>query len=403
MSEVSSNTATSTLRGSNQAGVRAHHERVLLSLVRLHRTMHKIDMARLSGLSMQTVSIIVNQLTEDGLLLKGAPQRGRVGQPSIPYSLNPEGALALGINVARRSADLHLIDFAGRVISARHKTYAYPTVPMILDFVSAGIEEIVSQLRPEQAARIAGLGIGAPYDLWLWHEEMGATMEELDPWRTVDLRGEVAKLCKFPVYYSNDITAACAAELMFGTGGDHADYLYIFVGSFVGGGLVLNGHLFPGRTQNAAALGSMPAYHAASNRAQLVNVASIYVLERRLLAEGKDASILWRSPEDWGDGLGETLEGWIEEVAENLAYAIVAAISIIDVGNIIIDGAMPKPVRARLIDRTREKVEQVNRQGLSPFTILAGTLGSAAPAIGGAALPLLASFSQDREILFKEV
>ncbi len=155
--------------------------------------------------------------------------------------------------------------------------------------------------------------------------------------------------------------------------------------------------------QNAAALGSMPAYHAASNRAQLVNVASIYVLERRLLAEGKDASILWKSPEDWGDGLGETLEGWIEEVAENLAYAIVAAISIIDVGNIIIDGAMPKPVRARLIERTREKVEQVNRQGLSPFTILAGTLGSAAPAIGGAALPLLASFSQDREILFKEV
>lgn len=402
MSEITANTAASTLRGSNQARVRAHHERVLLSLIRLRRTMHKVDMARLSGLSMQTVSTIVNQLTEDGLLLKGMPQRGRVGQPSVPYSLNPEGALALGINVGRRSADLHLIDFTGRVVKALHKTYPYPTVPHVLDFAAAGIDEIVSGLNPERAARIAGLGIGAPYDLWMWREEMGANQDELEPWRTVDIRGELAKLCSWPVYYSNDITAACAAELMFGVGGDYVDYLYVFVGSFVGGGLVLNGHLFPGRTQNAAALGSMPAFGGQARNAQLVNVASIYVLERQLVAEGRDASILWRSPDDWGHDLGPALDTWIEDVAEHLAVAIVAAISVIDVETVIIDGAVPEEVRRRLIARTSEKVESANRQGLSPFRIVSGTIGSGAPAIGGASLPLLANFSQDREILFKE-
>ena len=77
--------------------MRAHNERIVLSLVRLHRQIHKVDLARLTGLSTQTISIITNQLTADGLLLRGTPQRGRIGQPSVPYSLNPEGALAFGV------------------------------------------------------------------------------------------------------------------------------------------------------------------------------------------------------------------------------------------------------------------------------------------------------------------
>ena len=76
---------------------------------------------------------------------------------------------------------------------------------------------------------------------------------------------------------------------MFGRGGDHIDYLYVYIGSFIGGGLVLDGHLFPGRTSNGGALGSMPAYAGGdrSGRApQLMNVASIYVLERKLDRRG---------------------------------------------------------------------------------------------------------------------
>ena len=35
-----------------------------------------------------------------------------------------------------------------------------------------------------------------------------------------------------------------------------------------------------------------------------LNVASIYVLERKLIAQGRNADILWQSPDDWGDDLG---------------------------------------------------------------------------------------------------
>jgi predicted NBD/HSP70 family sugar kinase len=391
-------------RGTNQTGVRLYNERLVLSLVRLHGELPKAEIARLTGLSPQTISIIANQLTADGLLRRGTPQRGRIGQPSVPYSLDPEGALAFGLKIGRRSVDLYLIDFTGHIIKALHQTYPYPRLAHVRQFADEGIREVLRDLPPALAKRIAGLGIGAPYEMWTWHEEIGAPAEELDLWRTVDIRSEIASLCTWPVYFANDITAACAAELMFGIGGDFIDYLYLYIGSFVGGGLVLNGHLFPGRTQNAGALGSMPAVMPgrASSSPQLMNVASIYVLERKLIAAGRDASILWQSPDDWGNDLGPALDAWIEEVATSVAHSIVAAIAVIDVETVIIDGAFPVSVRRRIIEQTRIALSRVNQQGLSPFRIVEGSIGNAARAMGGASLPLLANFTQDREVLFKE-
>src|SRR5690606_25489747 len=114
-------------RGTNQTGVRLYNERLVLSLIRRHGALTKADIARSTGLSPQTISIIINQLTADGLLQRGTPLRGRIGQPSVPYSLEPEGALAFGLKIGRRSVDLYLIDFMGVIIKALHEAYPYPT------------------------------------------------------------------------------------------------------------------------------------------------------------------------------------------------------------------------------------------------------------------------------------
>lgn len=389
-------------RGSNQIGVRLYNERLVLSLIRMHGELPKADIARLTGLSPQTISIIVNQLTTDGLLRKGAPQRGRIGQPSVPYSLHPDGALAFGLKIGRRSVDLYLINFVGDILLLKHETYAFPTPDVIRAFARDGIADMLRDLPLALAGRIAGLGIAAPYEMWTWHEEIGAPKAEIDAWRTIDIRSELAGFCNWPVYFANDITAACAAELMFGRGGEFIDYLYVYIGSFIGGGLVLNGHLFPGRTQNAGALGSMPVQGGHPGARQLMHVASIYMLEQKLVAANRSPDVLWQSPDDWGADLGPALDDWIEEAAVTMARAIASAIAVIDVGTVVIDGAFPGDVRRRVIERTEEALRDVDLQGLSPFRLVPGSIGNAARAMGGASLPLLANFTQDREVLFKE-
>ena len=75
-------TAANGVRGSNQSGMRAHNERLVLSLLRQHGALAKSDIARITGLSAQTVSVIMRALEQDGLLMRGEPVRGRIGQPS---------------------------------------------------------------------------------------------------------------------------------------------------------------------------------------------------------------------------------------------------------------------------------------------------------------------------------
>jgi predicted NBD/HSP70 family sugar kinase/biotin operon repressor len=392
-------------RGTNQSGVRLYNERLVLSLIRRHASLPKAEIARLTGLSAQTITVIMRQLETDGLVIKQERQRGKIGQPSVPFALDREGAFSLGLKIGRRSSDLVLLDFAGRVRDAIHETHPYPIASEILDFVADGSERLTRGLTRRQRSRIAGLGIAAPFELWNWEEQINAPRYVLDHWRTFDAQNEIARICPWPVFFCNDATAACGAELILGNPAQHQDFLYFFIGSFIGGGVVLNGALYAGRTGNAGALGSMPIATSSPEGArvsqQLIRGASIYVLEHKLVAAGEDAAILWQSPDDWGV-MDTIVEDWIAEVSENLAFAIVAAIAVIDFAAVVIDGAFPTSVRARIVARTNEKAALLDHQGLSPVTIAEGSIGSGARAIGGACLPLLANFARDREVLFKD-
>jgi predicted NBD/HSP70 family sugar kinase len=390
--------------GADQAGVRLYNERLILSLVRRYRQLSKVEVARLTGLSVQTASAIMNRLQLDGLLRREAPQRGRVGQPTVPLSLDAEGAFSFGLKIGRRSSELVLADFKGQIRQRAQETFAYPTPALIFDFVARTLPQFTDKLTPRQLRRVAGLGVAAPFQLWSWGAEIGAPPGEMDGWRTVDIEHEVAALCAFPVTLCNDATSACAAEFFFGQAWRHRDFLYFYLGSFVGGGLVIGGALFPGRTGNAGALGSMPVVPLGNRGeppSQLIACASICQLERRIEAVGLDPSSIWRTPGDWDD-YGVHLDAWIEEASHALAYACVAAISVIDVAAIVIDGAMPVGVRDRLTARVAERVEGLDRRGLSDVSIMPGVVGADARALGGAALPLIANFARDREVLFKD-
>src|SRR3979411_2995426 len=90
-------TALARTRGTNQTGVRLYNEPLTLSLTRRHRSLAKVEIARLTGLSTQTTTVIINRLEADGLLTAGVPQRGRIGQPSPPHSLNAAETFRTGL------------------------------------------------------------------------------------------------------------------------------------------------------------------------------------------------------------------------------------------------------------------------------------------------------------------
>jgi predicted NBD/HSP70 family sugar kinase len=379
-------------RGSKQTDVRVHNEQLVLSLVRRHGALAKADLARLTGLSPQTASVIMRKLEEDGLLTRGTPLRGRVGQPSIPMTLAADGVFSLGLKIGRRSADLVLMDFTGRVRGTRRRKYAWPLPGAVLDFARSEIAALMADLPPRLRGRIAGLGIASPFELWNWADEVGAPQAEMDAWRDADLIAALEGEFPFPVFLQNDATSACVAEVVFGRGSAFKDFFYFFIGFFIGGGVVLNGAVFTGSGGNAGAIGSMPVSGPVSARGkkpiQLIDAASVHLLETRLKAANIDPSPLWLQPENW-DGFGKHLDAWIGEIAPSLAYAIAATSSVIDFPAVIIDGAFPPSVRRRIVARTTNAMAELDLAGIQPPVIVEGEVGQNARAMGGACLPLL--------------
>ncbi len=392
--------AAGWVRGSNQSGVRAHNERLVLSLLRQAGPMAKAQIARATGLSAQTVSVIMRGLEADGLLARGEPVRGRVGQPSVPMRLAPDGAYFYGLKVGRRSVEMVLADMSGRVVGRQQRTHRFPAPDATLAFARAALAQLADGLTPGARARVAGLGIAIPFSLWDWARALGEPAADMADWRHRDIAAELAAALEFPVFLQNDATSACAAELVFGRRPLPRDFLYFYFGFYIGGGLVLDGALFTGRSGNAAAMGPMPVPGPDGRLAQLIDLASLSVLERRLQAAGHATDSLWRQPEGW-QADPAILDRWIDEAAAATAHAIRAAAALVEPEAAVIDGWLPAAVRDALVARTAAALQRLDFVGIDRPRVTAGSVGPDARALGAASLPLSRKFLVDQKAFLK--
>ena len=255
-------------RGSNHVGMRQFNERVVLQAIRLNGSLPKADLARLTGLTAQTIGLITTRLDEDGLMLKQDRVRGRIGQPSVPLALNPDGAFAIGIKIGRRSADWLLVDFAGQVRQRQSLDYVFPDADTLLPAISQRLNAMRDQLG-DLKDRLVGVGVAAPFQLGGWHKMLGLSEAQSEAWNQIDLRAQVQAMTDVPVSFAKDTSAACVAELVAGRGRDLKNFLYLFVDTFVGGGLVINSHLhawrpWQCRRRGLAALRHGPGQHGAN-------------------------------------------------------------------------------------------------------------------------------------------
>lgn len=372
--------------GANQSGLRDRNARVVLSQIRRSGALSSAEIARRSGLSAQTVSNIIRALEADGLLTRLDAVKGKVGKPSVPVALKSDGVLSLGLNIGRRAVELVLVDFNGKVLNTASATYPYPEIERVFDFLERGVDDLVARY-PTARSRMAGIGVARPNEIWSWLELVRAPQAAMRKWRDLDLAEAVRHRTGFDVMIENDATSACVAEQLLGRGKDYSHFCYVFIGAFVGGGLVLNGKVHFGASRNAGALAPIPVPDGQGGATQLLNVASLYTLEDAVSDAGIDPKRLREEIDDWTP-FEDWLEPWIETAAQNLAIASAAVASVVEVEAILIDGAMPETVRHRLTKRTRSLFANHDLTGMVRPVIEEAAVGRNARSVGAASLPI---------------
>lgn len=231
---------------------------------------------------------------------------------------------------------------------------------------------------------------------------LGLSAQQSDRWNRIDLSAEVQAMTELPVSFAKDTSAACVAELVSGRGRDLKSFLYLFVDTFVGGGLVINSQLHAGIHNNAGAVASLPLQVAQAPDAppQLISQASLWELEQCFKARGLDPSAAYDERAMQPPFESDT-QAWVASAANALAHSVVSATALLDIDAVVMDGSFCRPLLQRLIEATGAALGRYNWEGLWPAQVMAGSIGSDARALGGAMLPLHANFAPDRDLFLK--
>lgn len=144
------------------------------------------------------------------------------------------------------SADLKLIG------EAKRKTKAEEKLDGVLSRIEAGIEEACGEAGIE-TGDLGGIGIGAPGAV---DPVKGIVLEAVNlRWDDVPLAEILTKRLKIKTYLDNDVNVAVYGENKLGAGKNAKNLLGVWVGTGIGGGLILNGELYYGQYLTAGEIG----------------------------------------------------------------------------------------------------------------------------------------------------
>lgn len=373
--------------------MRHFNQRLILQRLRRLGEASRADLARAAGLTNTAVGEIIKQLEQNGLVRTlGKKHEGNRGQPATMLALDPGGAYAVGVRLDRAGIETALTDLGGNVLSMVSHEGTLPPPAQTVELLREDIARLVRLVPPARRRRIAGVGVARPDNLGHWLTELDLPAERFQPWDSTAFGPALAQACGLPVLEENDGTAAAIAELFHGHGRSLDDFLYVFIGPAIGGGLVLGGHCVRGTGGNAGDIGmipvgpsTLPSAARPGKREILLGRASLNALRRHLRFRGVDSA----APDSLDSPAASE---WLADCVDALCEPLLTARALLDVPTVVIDSDLPPDATDRLIAAIAPALAARVAEARQPPTLLRGSFAAMAGALGAATLPLFLQF-----------
>src|SRR6185312_7367823 len=204
-----------------------------------------------TGLTKATVSSLVDVLLAQGLLIEGAPPSARVGRPARPVSLNPDGPVALGIEINVDYIAGCLLNLPGTELGSRRIGLDNRTRRP--SDILRRVVELCTSLRDDVGAPLIGAALAVPGVVGA--DQLVLRAPNLPGLTGIELGKQLAEalgLAEVAVDNEANFGALGCLRSAPGTGGD---FVYVSGEVGVGAGLVVDGRLFRGAGGFAGELG----------------------------------------------------------------------------------------------------------------------------------------------------
>lgn len=351
---------------------KAHNKRLILKTIYGQAPISRADVARVTRLTRPTVSSIVGELIEEGIVAEIGQGPSEGGKPPTWLSVVDDSRHLIGVDLlaARR-------EFRGGIINLRGKIIHRLSVPVdgrngeeVLELTYKSIDRLVETA----TSSLLGIAIGTP---GLTDTRHGIVRKALNlDWQNLPLRDLLETRYNLPVYVVNDSQIAALGEYAFGChGSDISDLIVVKVGKGIGIGIVLNGQLHYGNGFGSGEIGHLgvvengkpcPCGHFGC--LETVAGSQAIIEQAKAIAQSTPHSALHQfaaTPEEITTDVvlqafeagDEDLQQVIANVGRHLGTVVANSVGILNVQHILIGGSI-----ARFGEPLLESIRQTVRQ-----------------------------------------
>ncbi len=362
------------------------------------------ELSRLTGLPSPTITNIVSELINNRLVAEAGYQVSTGGRKPALLELVPDTKYLLGVELNAQRLSILLLDLKADV---RHKHVESVAPGVSQEDLQTRLLEGIDQCLQEKSdlrGNIAGIGMGIS---GLVDSSQGVSLRfpGIVPWPQWPLAEILGERFGMPVFVENNVALRTLAELWFGRGRGHENFLFISIGPHIRMGIVINGQLYRGASGNAGELGHM-TYQAdgplcyCGNSGCLELFASTTALVQQVREVLHDRSGISGSPlveiaperlqaahvfdaaRD-GDRLAHSI---LDKALNPLGLAIASLVNMFDTECIVLGG--PMAAQGDLVlERIRQTIDKRSLPHLAKAVKLEATaFGPEGAALGGGAL-----------------
>ncbi len=312
-----------------------------------------------------------------------------------------DSSLVLGIDLGGTKMHVGVVDPRGRVLGeCRRKTRGGEGLAAVIDRIVESCERACHEAKADLAG-VAAVGIGAPSAIDSTGSIVLAAVNL--GWKEVPLRELLQKRLRRPVVLDNDVNAAAYGESRLGAAREISDLLAVWVGTGVGGGLVIDGRIHRGCFGTAGEIGQMLLDPTAPlGQRSVEEVCSrrgiVHSLRRALagrsdlplaqrLQESPERSIGSRSVAEAFESGDPTVRAVIEHAADRLGTVLANLATVLSPEAVVVGGGLSDALGRPWIARIRAAfLRSVFPEAMRRCKVLPSSLGDRAGLLGAALL-----------------
>lgn len=349
---------------------------LILDLIKSHGPISRVELAKLTKLSNPAVSAIIASLIDEGFVEEIGVAESTGGRPARLLQFNPNAGFLIGVDIGGTKMAGAVVDLAGNIIA--RKTIASKESELQPDSINR-LTELIRELKdmvdlPESNFKGIGLGIPGVTD------PLGQQVR-LAPgigWENVDIGQVLTEEFGVPLFADNDANCFARGEVWRGDLQGVKNGIAITIGTGIGVGIVINGHVYQGSHSASGEvgywlLGELGPIEQHQGFGPLESVASGTGIATQAQIDLKDLSLKSSLRVRVGNDLTqltaqhvfeEALRGdnyaqqLVEKTTTLLGVLLANMASLLDVEKIVVGGGVSR-AGEQLITPLREIVEKV--------------------------------------------